>query len=266
MSHYIPPDAARWTGRVDDLEDRDSFRWHQVVERLDLSAPADQLAMQTPRGFCLLGYCCDQGVELNLGRVGAALGPQAIRSQLANLPVNFPMAIGLYDGGDVHCQDGDVEGTQKALAEAVKKVLSAGLFPVVLGGGHDVAFGHYLGIIEHLPPSTSLGILNFDAHLDLRPLRPAATSGTMFTQIAAATKGARHAIPPMLRFPNAESGTLSDPLRAPVFSTTRLLGARVGGAPYGLVLRRMDGLFWRSNARARDDLYFHEPHSPCVGK
>ncbi len=26
---YIPPDAARWTGRVDDLEDRDAFCWQQ---------------------------------------------------------------------------------------------------------------------------------------------------------------------------------------------------------------------------------------------
>ena len=62
----------------------------------------------------------------------------------------------------------------------------------------------------------------------------------------------------MLRFPNAERGTLLDPLCAPAFSTTRLLGARVGGAPHGLVLRRMDGLFWRSNARARDDDCGHD--------
>ncbi len=39
LTHYTPPDAARWTGRVDDLEDRDAFRWHQVVEGLDLSTP-----------------------------------------------------------------------------------------------------------------------------------------------------------------------------------------------------------------------------------
>jgi len=55
---------------------------------------------------------------------------------------------------------------------------------VVLGGGHDIAFGHYLGITRQLLSSKRLGILNFDAHLDLRPLRPIATSGTMFTQIA----------------------------------------------------------------------------------
>ncbi len=184
LTHYTPPDVARWTGRVDDLDDRDAFRWHQVVERIDLSGPADQLAKRTDRGFCLLGYCCDHGVALNLGRAGAEKGPEAIRTQIANLPVNFPETVGLYDGGDIHCRDGDLLGAQRALSEAVERVLSAGLFPVVLGGGHDVAFGHYLGISQHLSSSKRLGILNFDAHLDLRPLRPAATSGTMFTQIA----------------------------------------------------------------------------------
>ena len=185
LTHYTPPDAARWTGRVDDLDDRDAFRWHQVIECLDLSAPADQPAKQTDRGFCLLGYCCDHGVELNLGRTGAEKGPEAIRTQLANLPVNFPDSVGLYDGGDIHCRNGDLKGAQRTLAGAVERVLSAGLFPIVLGGGHDVAFGHYLGISQYLSSSKRLGILNFDAHLDLRPLRPAATSGTMFTQIAA---------------------------------------------------------------------------------
>jgi len=184
LPHYTPPDAARWTGRVDDLEDRDAFRWHQVVEPLDLSAPTGQLPLQAPRGFCLLGYCCDRGVELNLGRTGAARGTEAIRAQLANLPVNFPKTVGLFDGGDIHCRHGYLDGAQRALAEAVERVLSSGLFPVVLGGGHDVAYGHYLGITRQLSSSKRLGILSFDAHLDLRPMRPAATSGTMFTQIA----------------------------------------------------------------------------------
>ena len=184
LTHYTPPDPARWTGRVDDLEDRDAFRWHQVIEPLDLSTPAGQLAMQSPRGFCLLGYCCDHGVELNLGRTGAARGPEAIRTHLANLPVNFQNTVSLFDGGDIHCRDGDLEGAQRTLPEAVERILSSGLFPVVLGGGHDIAFGHYLGIARQLSSSKHLGILNFDAHLDLRPLRPAATSGTMFTQIA----------------------------------------------------------------------------------
>ena len=181
---YMSPDPAIWTGRVDDLEDWDAFRWHQVIECLDLSRSIDSPSGRGHVGFCLLGYCCDHGVKLNLGRAGAEKGPEAIRTQLANLPVNFPKPVGLFDGGDIHCRGGDLEGAQRALAEAVERLLSSGLFPVVLGGGHDVAFGHYLGITRQLTSSKRLGILNFDAHLDLRPLRPAATSGTMFTQIA----------------------------------------------------------------------------------
>ena len=185
LALYMPPDSAVWTGRVDDLEDRDAFRWHQVVELLDLASPADELALCSDRGFCLLGYCCDHGVELNLGRTGTARGPAAIRRQLANMPVNFPGEIGLLDGGNIHCRNADLEGAQRCLAEVVDRVLSLPLIPIVLGGGHDLAFGHYQGIRHHISSGQRLGILSFDAHLDLRPLRPAANSGTMFTQIAA---------------------------------------------------------------------------------
>src|SRR5262249_25006123 len=38
--------------------------------------------------------------------------------------------------------------------------------PIVLGGGHETAFGHYLGYIRAGLP---VGILNIDAHLDVRP-------------------------------------------------------------------------------------------------
>jgi len=180
-----PADPARWTGRVDDDKDRDAFRWHQVVECLDLSGAENGSSTESLAGFCLLGYCCDAGVALNLGRAGAARGPEAIRRQLANLPVNFPDGVRLCDGGDIHCVDGEVEASQRALAALVERSLASRLLPIVLGGGHDVTFGHYLGLRNALPASTRLGIVSFDAHLDLRPLRPAATSGTMFTQIAA---------------------------------------------------------------------------------
>ncbi len=150
LTHYTPSDAGRWAGRVDDLGDRDVFRGHQVIECLDFSGPADQIALQTPRGFCLLGYCCDHGVELNMGRTGAVRGPEAIRTQLANLPVSFPKTVGLNDGGDIHCRDGDVQDAQRTLAEAVERVFSSGLFPVILGGGHDLVLGHYVGISQHL--------------------------------------------------------------------------------------------------------------------
>src|SRR5262249_48336213 len=38
--------------------------------------------------------------------------------------------------------------------------------PVVLGGGHETAYGHYLGYVNARRP---VGIINLDAHLDVRP-------------------------------------------------------------------------------------------------
>ena len=39
--------------------------------------------------------------------------------------------------------------------------------PIVLGGGHETAFGHYLGYAASRLP---VGIINLDAHLDVRPI------------------------------------------------------------------------------------------------
>ena len=38
---------------------------------------------------------------------------------------------------------------------------------MVLGGGHEAAFGHYLGYVS---ARKKVGIVNLDAHLDVRPL------------------------------------------------------------------------------------------------
>ena len=91
-----------------------------------------------------------------------------------------------------------LEASQDELAKAVDRVLELNLFPLVLGGGHETAFGHYKGISTFLDDreDNKLGILNFDAHFDLRPYeKGTGTSGTMFRQIADYTreKGTQYA-------------------------------------------------------------------------
>ena len=68
-------------------------------------------------------------------------------------------------------------------------MLEQGIKPIVLGGGHELAWGHYQGISQVFPEN-NLGIINFDAHFDMRPLLPnnLGTSGTPFLQIAEAHK------------------------------------------------------------------------------
>lgn len=183
---YKITDPEVWTGRIDSESNYDAFRLHQWVKVIDLREEKPALD-KGKLGIAFIGFCCDEGVKRNLGRVGAAKGPQNIRRALTNLPCRFTQELKLFDAGDILCEDGDLEKSQKLLAQAVDKLLALDLFPIVLGGGHEVAFGHYLGILEHLKKQEEhprVGIINFDAHFDLRPYHQGGSSGTMFRQIA----------------------------------------------------------------------------------
>jgi len=168
-----------WQGRVDSGERGDTTRLFRIVHAL-------QTADLTPLGGApvLLGFSCDAGVLRNQGRPGAAQGPDAIRRALANVPAHGLPA--LYDAGNVGCEDGDLESAQLALAQTVRAVLARGGLPLVLGGGHEVAWGTWQGLRAHLDAQDDGGrvlIINIDAHFDLRTSRPA-SSGTPFDQIA----------------------------------------------------------------------------------
>lgn len=176
---YSVPNMDTWTGRIDSTENYDAFRWHQWIQPLDLN---DNNVVLKPfvAGVAIIGFVSDEGVRRNLGRTGASKGPMSIRKELCSLPCCFTQDFKLYDAGNIHCNDGDLESSQEALANAVSKILSLGLFPIVLGGGHEVAYGDYKGLMKSgLAP----GIINFDAHFDIRPYPVQGTSGTMFRQI-----------------------------------------------------------------------------------
>jgi formiminoglutamase len=82
----------------------------------------------------------------------------------------------------VSCTDGNLEAAQLRLAEVVASTISAGHRPLVLGGGHETAWGTFQGIIA-AHPTAKVGIINVDAHLDLRGDEPG-NSGTPFARIA----------------------------------------------------------------------------------
>jgi formiminoglutamase len=88
----------------------------------------------------------------------------------------------LYDAGDVRCLDGDLESAQLELASSIAPLLQENQRVVVLGGGHETAWGSFLGLTEAFPDA-AIGIINLDAHFDLRP-GPITHSGTPFRQIA----------------------------------------------------------------------------------
>ncbi|BBW96498.1 formimidoylglutamase [Geobacillus icigianus] len=176
---YQQPEKSRWTGRVDSVSDERAFRLHQRIRLLDLSqplAPMEQAA-------ALIGFACDEGVRRNQGRQGAKEAPAAVKAALGRLPWHLPQGASIFDAGDVVCVDGQLEQSQAELGKAVARLLRSGAVPVVIGGGHETAYGHYLGVREALGTDARLGIINIDAHFDLRPYDNGPTSGTMFRQI-----------------------------------------------------------------------------------
>lgn len=124
----------------------------------------------------IIGFPQDEGVRRNGGRVGAAEAPRAIRSALWRL-VSTDAFLGEecdfqlrpnspLDIGDVRIPE-TLEESQEALGRIVANVLRANSVPVILGGGHETTFGHYLGYVYAY---RNVGIINLDAHLDVRPL------------------------------------------------------------------------------------------------
>jgi len=177
---YQPPQESIWKGRQDsDVKER-FFENITFVDLLKVS-----LEQSTGQVYGFVGFASDEGVERNMGRRGAIKGPEAIRKALANFPLHQLLGASFIDVGDVMCEDDNLEEAQQALGEVVFELLSKGIFPIVFGGGHEVSWGMHQGI-SAAETTKSVAVINFDAHLDLRPLLKGVlgSSGTSFLQIA----------------------------------------------------------------------------------
>lgn len=184
----IPVDrsAAAWGGRTDG-PGAEHLRWHQQVNSVQVPTPGVETGL---RPVAILGFASDAGVLRNQGRVGAAEGPKALRAALSSLAIHRPRV--LQDAGDIVVRGDELESGQKRLAQAVSALLNAGSMPVVLGGGHETAYGSFSGLFAQLQdqPEVRIGILNLDAHFDLRTA-PQRSSGTPFKDIANDLQAAR---------------------------------------------------------------------------
>jgi formiminoglutamase len=133
-----------------------------------------------------LGYAVDVGVGRNGGRIGSAEGPDAIRKMMAGMGFHLEADTPIYDFGNVRAVDDDLEATQHWVKEWVLDRLQSHSFPFLLGGGHDLAYAHGKAAMEFcLGKGEKLGIINLDAHFDLRPLNAGkGHSGSPFFQLA----------------------------------------------------------------------------------
>ncbi|MEJ8546964.1 formimidoylglutamase [Brevibacillus borstelensis] len=189
-----------WTGRTDHTERRSSFRYHQVVELVDL----DKWQSSTDSTCAIIGFECEEGVRRNQGRIGAAKAPNAIRQALASLPWKLQEGNRIIDVGNIRCENEKLEEAQEELGRAVSAIFAKSMTPIILGGGHETLYGHYLGVRKHIGKDASLGIINIDAHFDLRSYESQPSSGTMFRQILEQDKNSRYFVLGIQRFGNTQ--------------------------------------------------------------
>lgn len=176
-----PPD---WSGPSSDPVDE---QFGDIVSGVDLDTAAEFDAV-------LVGEPYDGGV---ISRRGAAEGPEALRNALAGVKTHqFDTGAvdSVVDLGDIDVPAGSVAEVQDAIREVTEAVHELDAIPVFLGGDNSLTVPN----VAPLLGDSSVGVLNVDAHLDVRAVRDAPTSGTPYRQLHAAgldsyaCLGARH--------------------------------------------------------------------------
>ena len=139
--------------------------------------------------FVIIGIPEDIGVRANYGNAGTSKAWEAALSNFLNIQSNEmtnPENIILL--GEIDC-DKQMEQAKSLSTEeshyveelgelvtqidhkvstVLHEIISAGKFPIVIGGGHNNSFGNLMGASKAL--GEKLNCINFDAHTDFRSL------------------------------------------------------------------------------------------------
>ncbi len=175
--------------RSNDIEDR---RIGDVLVGVkDISVDAQTVCV-------IVGAPQHIGVERNGGRPGAAEGPAAFRKAFSKLAISaFEQHINtgklvIADAGDIDTEGKTLEQIHDEQYDIVAQILSHGYVPIIIGGGHDTAWPTIRALEAMGKP---YGVVNIDAHADVRPLKDGgrAHSGSPFYQML--TQQSSHLLP-----------------------------------------------------------------------
>jgi formimidoylglutamase len=122
-------------------------------------------------------------------RPGSRFAPDAVRAALGlytawSVETGRDMSVlAAADVGDVDVVVTDKPATFARVTEVVRMLAAAGTRPVVIGGDHSIAFPTVSGLCEAFP-GRRVGIVQFDAHHDLREAHfGAESSGVPFRRL-----------------------------------------------------------------------------------
>lgn len=139
--------------------------------------------------YVLLGIPEDIGVRANFGNPGTAKAWEAALGNLLNIQQNdLTNAENVILLGEIDCDTqmrnasylskekknyveelGElVQQIDYKVTDVIKKIVEAGKFPIIIGGGHNNSYGNLRGTSEAL--KKPINCINFDAHTDFRSL------------------------------------------------------------------------------------------------
>ncbi len=164
-----------------------SFRDGEVKlgEKLNFISALEELE-KIDAEFVIFGIPEDIGVRANHGKAGTSKAWEAFLKAFLNVQHNQYLDRKIILLGKIHTSEemekagnidpsdpnyhqklGDlVEKIDAKVSEVVKQVISAGKTPIIIGGGHNNAFGNIKGAAAGF--EKPVNILNIDAHTDLR--------------------------------------------------------------------------------------------------
>ena len=160
---------------------------HQVVQYPNNSDDLLDRINDPQIEFVLFGIKEDIGIQANHGHPGAKETWDSVLKTLLNIQSNeFTngsniLVLGHLDFSDLYANhyltDADkslktyrrqVETIDQSVNQLVYSIVKAGKIPIVVGGGHNNAYGIIKGCALAL--KTKINTINFDAHTDLRAL------------------------------------------------------------------------------------------------
>lgn len=141
-----------------------------------------------PCDFVIFGYPDDEGIKLNGGRTGAQLAPRQIRQFLYKMTLSAKKPLfksQIFDYGDLALSTPDLGLRHNIVHSHVLKTYSSQLKIISFGGGHDYGYPDCAGFIDAYFNTHKQKpiILNFDAHMDVRPTQNGPNSGTPFYRL-----------------------------------------------------------------------------------
>lgn len=139
----------------------------------------------TPNDTLIVGYPDDEGIKINGGRTGAAMAPDTIRKYFYKMTPSpwSTDAKSFFDFGNLKITS-TLEQRHSSIKTISHEYLAKGHRWVGLGGGNDYAYAEGAGFLLSQEKSKYKPlVINFDAHLDVRPTTQGLSSGTPFYRL-----------------------------------------------------------------------------------